>query len=1043
MKTYVAQINPTVGDLKGNLSIIAQKIVIAQQDQCDVIIFPELATVGYPPRDLLYSRTLWENHPSVINEILKMLQNYPQMTVIVGGLHEQLLSGGRYARYNAAWILDRHYGKRVVHKRLLPCYDVFDETRYFTPETEPYTPIPIRIANNKGDYDVLCDVLICEDIWNNGFRSNEWMKPHTYSSDPVERLAGLGPLFVLNGSPFWINKVKETRELVESVCMRTQQPVVWCNQIGAHDDLVTGGYSMVSIPHLEKTATRMAPLFQESSMVVRLADKRTHHSNLNVDRDINAALEDPITYYDKTIESNDFDTWTIAKALHVHMHDYKRRCGFKQAVIGLSGGIDSAVVAVVAADVFGPENVIGIGMPSPHSSQGSIDDAEALAKNLKIRFEVKSIADLYESSKSVFLSGGKQKFTNPVTDENLQPRLRGMILMGYSNEMERCILLTTGNKSEISVGYCVSGDSLMATNKGIVTARDLFKLCRGGQNISSGSNNFIAAWNSYKDSMIEIKTRIGSTIVVSADHEVKIFDQETKTLGFKRAENVTVGDIVIQVIGQNIWGDQLTIPHFLYHKKEWDFKSVDFSGPWQIDNDTAQFLGVCIADGSFVGNGLYKIRLTKDKVRDFVMPYLKSLGLPKSCFGVSDKDENGCYFISISSVQFIAWLRHMGVKHGSKNKDVPGIILKAPKDIVISFLSGIMLDSTTDLKEKHGEITYHSVSKSLATYVHFCLLNMGILCYLRQWERSEQNSLHEVYIPASETQKLVNFSFVKPSLIDRIHQNADADRCKHKSFADDIYGHDSDIIETFSCIPWEKRRSLLQNLNKRGCIGRKTLAKHIEQVPDSEAKRRLLAALESNIYYIPVVSVEKFTDSMEMFDFSMSDQNEYVVNGVLVHNCTIYGDMCGGLAVISDVWKTQVYQLAKFYNKYRGEIIPVNTIEKPPSAELRPDQQDTDTLPEYDALDPILKMIVEDELTPREIMKLHKGDVPQRTWETTIGTTFKTPDIQMINKIYTMYRNSEFKRQQMPQGPKVQKRSFGSGRRMPLAMKLTTVSASD
>ncbi len=611
MRVRLAQINPCVGDLKGNLSIISQQILLAFQSKCDVVVFPELATVGYPPRDLLYSRILWDNHPVVIERILKLLRSHPhQLTVIVGGLHEQLLSGGRYARYNAAWILDRHYGKRVVHKRLLPCYDVFDETRYFTAETGPYAPIPIRIAN-KGD--ILCDVLICEDIWNNGFQDHDWLKPHTYATDPVERLAGLGPLFVLNGSPFWIGKIGETRKLVEAVCARIGQPVFWCNQVGAHDDLVTGGYSMVAIPlgdritlAGERVAFWIAKPFQEDALEVNCSDKSG--AIFKPHGQWNATLTEPVFFTLKDggsiqIAEEDFDMWTLYKALYLHMFDYKRRCGFTEAVLGLSGGIDSAVTAVIAVDVFGAENVIGVGLPSQWSSAGSVDDAEALADNLGIRFEVKRIAEIYDATKALFLSGGKQKFSNPITDENIQPRVRGMILMVYSNDAERCLLLTTGNKSEISVGYC-----------------------------------------------------------------------------------------------------------------------------------------------------------------------------------------------------------------------------------------------------------------------------------------------------------------------------------------------------------------------------------------------------------------------------------------------TLYGDMCGGIAVLSDVWKTEVYDLAYFYNKYRGEIIPENTITKPPSPELKLDQQDTDTLPPYNKLDPLLRMLVEEEMTPEEILDKWKASLLDPA-----GGVLDVETGHIVHRIYKMYRNSEFKRQQMPIGPKVQERSFGSGRRMPIAMKLTTV----
>ena len=474
MKVMIAQTNSTVGDLFGNLSIIQQSILQAVSAACDVIVFPELATIGYPPRDLLYSSVFWENHKRVIDKLDAFVRGQSrQITVIVGGLHEVMLSGGRYARYNAAWILDKHFGRRVVHKRLLPCYDVFDETRYFSSAIdEPCLPIPIHLAGIDVP-DELCNVLICEDIWNNEYcGGQEYMKPATYTIDPIDAVArhGKGPLFVLNGSPFWLGKIEETQKLVESICDRLQRPVVWCNQVGSHDDIITGGYSMVAVPGGAGQYPKQSPMigndgrivtvrraraFQEDHIIVHFDDTQTNYHNLKddiVDRLI-CLPSLPL------VVDADFEMWTIYKALFLHMSDYKRRCGFERAVLGLSGGIDSAVVAVIAAHVFGSENVTGVAMPSPHSSEGSVSDAEVLATNLKIRFEVKEITETYEAVQKLFLSGGKQQFGNPIADENIQPRARGMILMAYSNEHDPCLLLTTGNKSEITVGYCtIYGD---------------------------------------------------------------------------------------------------------------------------------------------------------------------------------------------------------------------------------------------------------------------------------------------------------------------------------------------------------------------------------------------------------------------------------------------------------------------------------------------------------------------------------------------------------------------------------------------------------
>lgn len=480
MKLMIAQINSTVGDLAGNLRIIKQNILLASQSKCDVVVFPELATTGYPPRDLLYSKKFWADHDAVIDNLVEFISQHKQITVFVGGLDQEVLADGRYARYNAAWVLDKHYGRRVVHKTLLPCYDVFDETRYFLPnEDEHNSRVSIRVLRDHPTSprycDVECDVLICEDIWNNQHRSDneEWMKPATYLKDPLDSVdnhSANGPLIVLNASPFWIGKIEETQELIEGIVTRIDRPVVWCNQIGAHDDIVTGGYSMVSIPFAvdvqgrAKSATRIASPFQEDQIVVSLDDECTPHSNLSVIwSKATSVRKEPVSLLDQAelwgnkIEARDFEMWSVYKALYLHMYDYKRRCGFKKGIIGLSGGIDSAVVAAIAADVF-QNDVICVGMPSPYSSEASLLDAKSLADNLKIAFDVKDITEIYEQVKNLFLSGGQQQFANPVTDENIQPRVRAMLLMAYCNEYN-ALLLTTGNKSELTVGYCtINGD---------------------------------------------------------------------------------------------------------------------------------------------------------------------------------------------------------------------------------------------------------------------------------------------------------------------------------------------------------------------------------------------------------------------------------------------------------------------------------------------------------------------------------------------------------------------------------------------------------
>jgi NAD+ synthetase len=499
MEIMLCQVNPTIGDLKGNTKIILNGILEASQFDADVVVFPEMVTTGYPPRDYLYNPAIWDNQWVIAEKVLAQLKSLPrQMTVIYGGLHQIRLSHGNYARYNAAYVICPHDGIRIIWKQLLPCYDVFDETRYFTPgDRSENRPIDIYIQGRHGVYRESCDVLICEDIWNFQNQGNvSWMAPKSYSYDPVSNLRGTGPIFVLNASPYWLGKVAVTRKLIEGIALFTKRPVCWCNQVGAHDDIVTGGYSMVCFPWQAAVSgsissvdgqwvacTRQAKAFAEDKIFVRFVDEDTKMNYLFPDdpghsEDKLRGTEMP-KLNGQLIHENEYDLWCAYQALLLHLRDYCRRTGFEKVVLGLSGGVDSALVAVIAAHALGGQNVLCVGMPSKYSSEGSVSDSEKLSKNLKCRFIQVPIADIHAAFRQQLLSGGRQEFSSPVTDENIQPRIRMIILMSYSND-ERSLLLTTGNKSELSVGYCtLYGDM----GGGLAVISDLWKtqvyaLCR-------------------------------------------------------------------------------------------------------------------------------------------------------------------------------------------------------------------------------------------------------------------------------------------------------------------------------------------------------------------------------------------------------------------------------------------------------------------------------------------------------------------------------------------------------------------------------------
>lgn len=470
MKVAMQQINPTIGDLSGNLLIIKGAITEALSAQADVVVFPELATVGYPPRDLLYNQALWDNHEKVIQELQKFVKAIKtKFTVIVGGLHQVQLTYGRYAKYNAAFVID-NYSKniRIVHKSLLPVYQIFSEARYFTPNSD--LPIPIVIQTETETHE--CDVLICEDIWNYKFSCDTPWLPGSYKRDPVSELRGTGPLFVINASPYWKGKVRNCINLVKSIAKGIQRPVFYVNQVGSHDDVTFHGGSIFSIPVVHEgvdNSTRIGKLFATDLLICN--DIKSYYDLNHIIPTIDEQLQSN-KWNGQKVELEDFEVWCDYHAMKLHLVDYCRRTGFKEVVLGLSGGIDSALVAAIAADALGGENVHGVTMPSKFSSEGSWKDAEQLANNLHLgSFQNIPIGDIHQAFRNSLLSGGKQEFDRGTTDENTQPRARAIILMANSND-HNWLLLTTGNRSELSVAYMTLYGDMCG---GLAIINDLWK----------------------------------------------------------------------------------------------------------------------------------------------------------------------------------------------------------------------------------------------------------------------------------------------------------------------------------------------------------------------------------------------------------------------------------------------------------------------------------------------------------------------------------------------------------------------------------------
>jgi len=439
VKIALAQINPTVGDFTGNL----EKIISATQRAADqgarLAVFPELSVCGYPPADFLEKPSFLARCREAIGELAEATRNLPT-ALVVGAALPAPPDAGKPA-VNAAVLLDCGHVLLDQHKRLLPFYDVFDEQRYFLPSA---TQRVVELDNLR------IAISICEDAWND---KNFWPR-RLYSFDPLEELMRQNPAIHINlsSSPFWHSKRKLRRQMLASISNRDGIPVIMCNQVGGNDSLIFDGASMCINAHGDLVA--QAKSFEEDLVVF--------------DPFCSPAVPEP----------NDDDTEAAYRALVLGTRDYVRKCGFSKVAVALSGGIDSALVVAIAAEALGKENVLAIGMPSPYSSQGSIDDSRALAANLGIQFELIGISDLFRDY--TLALDPLFKGTQPgLAEENLQARIRGNLMMAVSNKFGS-LVLTTGNKSEMAVGYCtLYGDMVgaLAVIGDLVKTR-VYAICR-------------------------------------------------------------------------------------------------------------------------------------------------------------------------------------------------------------------------------------------------------------------------------------------------------------------------------------------------------------------------------------------------------------------------------------------------------------------------------------------------------------------------------------------------------------------------------------
>jgi NAD+ synthase (glutamine-hydrolysing) len=441
MRIGLAQLNSTVGDLAGNRRKILDAYQTLVARGAELVVFPELIVCGYPPRDLLFKRRFVSDNEESLTEIATQMGEVP---AVIGFVETNPSNEGRRC-FNAAAFCQHGEIAVIARKCLLPTYDVFDEDRYFEAAREPV------IVTHAG---LKIGLTICEDIWKNPAIDTGRL----YRVDPVASLAAKGVDLVLNlsASPWHHGKGHVREQLVIDSARALRCPLVYCNAIGGNDELIFDGRSLIADAAGHVTARLAA--FAEELKVVEV--------DVTARKAASAASASPFP----VIAPADNSPGDIYAALVLGLRDYATKSGFRRALVALSGGIDSAVVAVIAAEAFGAENVIGVSLPSAISSQHSKDDARLLAQALGLRFETIAIAQAVTAAETalgpVFASRKPD-----VTEENIQARIRGVIMMALSNKFGS-LLLTTGNKSEVAVGYCTLYGDMCG---GLAVISDVFK----------------------------------------------------------------------------------------------------------------------------------------------------------------------------------------------------------------------------------------------------------------------------------------------------------------------------------------------------------------------------------------------------------------------------------------------------------------------------------------------------------------------------------------------------------------------------------------
>jgi len=429
MKLYLAQLNPIVGDMTGNLAKAKQTLDSLAGQPPGLVVFPELFLTGYPPQDLVERHWFVDREQQALEDLIRYSQNTPRLGLLVGCTRPSRKAAGR-GLYNAAVLVQDGRILAEQPKTLLPTYDVFDEARYFdsAEQNEPADFMGERLG-----------ISICEDVWN---EPDLFAPGCRYTVDPVQVLARAGATLFLNisASPFQVDKEQVRYSLLKHHVLRHQRPFALVNQVGGNDELIFDGRSFC--------------LDREAGLLAHFPAFREHVEAVDTDK---AGSSEPYCCQDRI--------GSVYEALVLGTRDYIRKTGFSKAAVGLSGGIDSAVVLCLAQAALGPENVLAVSMPSPYSSAGSVEDARVLSANLGVKLKTVPITPIFEA----YLASLTPEFEGrppDVTEENIQARIRGNILMAVSNKFGH-IVLTTGNKSELAMGYCtLYGD--MAGGLGVI-----------------------------------------------------------------------------------------------------------------------------------------------------------------------------------------------------------------------------------------------------------------------------------------------------------------------------------------------------------------------------------------------------------------------------------------------------------------------------------------------------------------------------------------------------------------------------------------------